>query len=397
MEIWLNAFVILAMLGFITVLANLAEQVAALRPVLYVSITGLTAMMVLFVPLTLAASGIELENTDTTPMIETDADEENTDTSLSTANAVGAGVVALSAAAFSLVFMLAPVRRWAARYLPTPPPDASPTAASTSMMPTLNWDDDAPLMTENTPQAPAPPSDAGGFRPDSMMHMWAGILAVLFLAFQLMSLFLSDGLSGLAEDIAVDYDVLIANFIPLLVIPLLGVGLFIRRSPGQVLQRLGLTQLTWQGLIMSVVATFFLVIFVFVVSVLWQLTVSEESYQRQTEASEALAASIDEPGLAFTVAFTAGVGEEIAYRGALQPIYGFWFTTVFFVLSHTQYALTPATLIIFVVAAVFGLIRQYFNTTAAILTHFMYNFTLLMLSLAGQELQPEGWLMFLGL
>ncbi|MFP4321947.1 MAG: type II CAAX prenyl endopeptidase Rce1 family protein [Anaerolineales bacterium] len=371
-----------------------------MRPILYMSILGLLAMMVIFVPLSLAASEVELQDTQTNPVLDTDAESDDPDDdSISTANVIGAIVTALSAAAINIAFLFQPVREWVARFLPKPQAPAPARAQPTPMlMPTLNWDDDAP------PPNPAPDGSAigpedhganGGFRPDSMMHMWAGILAMTFLAFQLMSFFLADGLSGLAEGIAVDYSVLIANFIPLLLIPLMGVGLFIRRSPAQVLQRLGLTKLTWQGLLVSLGATVFLILFVFTVSILWQLVVSEETYQRQTEASEALAASVDEPGLAFTVAFTAGVGEEIAYRGALQPIFGFWFTTIFFVLSHTQYALTPATLIIFAVAAVFGLIRKYFNTTAAILTHFLYNFTLLMLSLAGQQLEPESWLVLL--
>ena len=79
-------------------------------------------------------------------------------------------------------------------------------------------------------------------------------------------------------------------------------------------------------------------------------------------------------------AASAAVGEEIAFRGALQPVIGFWPTAMVFALTHTQYTLTPAWIIILGVAIVFGWIRQRYNTSVAILTHFWYNlFQLLLL------------------
>ncbi|MEP0762854.1 MAG: CPBP family intramembrane metalloprotease, partial [Chloroflexota bacterium] len=79
-------------------------------------------------------------------------------------------------------------------------------------------------------------------------------------------------------------------------------------------------------------------------------------------------------GLAFVLATTAAVGEEIAYRGALQPVFGLWPTAIVFALTHAQYTLTPAWLIILGVAIVFGWLRQQYGTAAAMLAHFVYNF-----------------------
>jgi membrane protease YdiL (CAAX protease family) len=79
-------------------------------------------------------------------------------------------------------------------------------------------------------------------------------------------------------------------------------------------------------------------------------------------------------GLAFLLAATAAVGEEIAFRGALQPVLGFLPTAIIFAMTHIQYTLTPAWLIIFGVALAFGWIRKHYNTTVSILTHFLYNF-----------------------
>jgi hypothetical protein len=179
----------------------------------------------------------------------------------------------------------------------------------------------------------------------------------------------------------------------MIVIPLLGVGLLVRRDMRQSLLRLGIRPLSLNELAKSVMisggVTFALLVWVFTVGLIWQGLVSEETFNEQSEVSEALAASVTTLGLAFMVAFTAGVGEEIAFRGAMQPIFGFWFTTIVFVAAHTQYTLTPAWLIILVVAIAFGLLRKYFDTTTAILTHFLYDFSLLILLLASEEI---SWL-----
>ena len=75
------------------------------------------------------------------------------------------------------------------------------------------------------------------------------------------------------------------------------------------------------------------------------------------------------------------MGEEIALRGSLQPIFGFWWTAILFSLVNIQYSLTPATLIIFGVALGLGWIRRRYNLYAAITAHFLYNFVQLLLAL----------------
>ena len=128
----------------------------------------------------------------------------------------------------------------------------------------------------------------------------------------------------------------------------------------------------------------------------WMGVVSEETYEEQTEASEALAESVSSLGIAFLLAATAAIAEEIAFRGALQPVIGFWPTAIAFALTHAQYTLTPATLIILVVAIAFGWIRNRYSTTAAILTHFLYNFIPLALSLSVVEEGSLWWLHLAG-
>lgn len=123
-------------------------------------------------------------------------------------------------------------------------------------------------------------------------------------------------------------------------------------------------------------------IVVAVLALIWQQVVSPETFEAQNETSRAISESINTIQLALAVAFTAAVGEELTFRGGLQPIFGFWFTAIVFTAAHIQYTLTPASLIIFVVAIALGWLRESFNLWAAIAAHFVYNFVGLLISLA---------------
>ena len=105
-----------------------------------------------------------------------------------------------------------------------------------------------------------------------------------------------------------------------------------------------------------------LLILVSIVRATWQFLTPPETFEEQTRASDALAESVDTVWLALVLAGSAAIS-EIAFRGALQPVFGFW-ATLIFALTHMQYAFTPAALIILGVALAFGWIRLRFNTTS---------------------------------
>lgn len=215
-----------------------------------------------------------------------------------------------------------------------------------------------------------------GFDPRSAVHTVALVFCVYLLGTQFLSFVLGGGLEGVAQGFAeglTTWD-LVLNGLPLLIIPVLGVGWGVRRNLRQTLDRLGLGPLTVQGLGVAVGMTIALLILVSIVGSTWQLLTPPETFEEQTQASDALAESVTTIWLALVLATSAAISEEIAFRGALQPVFGFWATALIFALTHMQYALTPATLIIFGVAVAFGWIRMRFNTTVAIVTHFLYNF-----------------------
>ncbi len=287
--------------------------------------------------------------------------------------------------------------------LPILSPDLQSPPGGTPLFPQmLNYYTTDSAITLQSSTGPAMPdqavsSEPRGFDPDSNVHMAALVLCLYLVGSQLISFIVGGGLEGVAAGYegglkAID---LLMNALPLVVIPIIGIGLGMRRSVPQALRRLGLGLPTLEGLMISSAALIGLFIFVVILSMVWAGLVSQETFKEQTEASDAISKSVTNLGLAFLLALTAAVGEEIAFRGALQPVFGLWPTAIIFTLTHVQYTLTPAALIILGVALVFGWIRQRYNTTTAMIVHFFYDFIPLVLGLLISESALVGLLRLL--
>lgn len=69
----------------------------------------------------------------------------------------------------------------------------------------------------------------------------------------------------------------------------------------------------------------------------------------------------------------AGASEETLLRGAIQPRYGIWLTSLLFALLHSQYGISFVLAGVFCMGLLLGLLRNRINTTAAILTHATFN------------------------
>lgn len=79
------------------------------------------------------------------------------------------------------------------------------------------------------------------------------------------------------------------------------------------------------------------------------------------------------PG-AVALGLSAGIGEEAIVRGALQPRLGIGLTSLAFALLHGgQYGLNLSIVGLLLVSIVLGLVRKHVNTTAAIITHALFN------------------------
>ncbi len=83
---------------------------------------------------------------------------------------------------------------------------------------------------------------------------------------------------------------------------------------------------------------------------------------------------------ALLIGITAGIGEEVLFRGAIQPRYGLIFTSLIFTLIHVQYGFSFVLLGVFLTSIILGIQRQKMNTTCCIITHATYNFSVIMIS-----------------
>jgi membrane protease YdiL (CAAX protease family) len=221
------------------------------------------------------------------------------------------------------------------------------------------------------------------FDPNSLLHTTALILILLLIASNLITFFLVGGIEGMADSIAVDGIDFIGVLLQQLLwiaAALLGVGLFTRRTLPAVMERLGLRIPNLREVGAGVVTAVVAYLVAIVVSALWIALTSPEQFADQTAASQQISAAFGSLPLAFGVALSVAIGEEIFFRGAFQPVFGNLLTSIFFAIIHTQYALTPATAIIFVVSLLLGWLRQRYSTSSAIIAHFLYNFIQLALA-----------------
>lgn len=166
----------------------------------------------------------------------------------------------------------------------------------------------------------------------------------------------------------------------------LGAGLLTRRDGRSLTERLGLTRPTSRQLLTGVLWMTFFVFLQGCISFTWTL-LDPESVEQLGGINEALLGGFDTVWEWFLLAASAGLGEELLFRGALQPIFGILPTSLIFAISHVQYGFSPATLAVFLLSVVLGIIRKRSNTTVAILVHAGYNFILGLLSLLAVYLE----------
>ncbi len=101
------------------------------------------------------------------------------------------------------------------------------------------------------------------------------------------------------------------------------------------------------------------------------------------EAFEQLFAFAINPVGALVIGISAGLGEELAVRGVLQPRLGLWLSNLFFMSLHAFQYNWDALLVVFLVGMVCGVVRQRTSTSVAAIVHGGYNFTLIMLAAVG--------------
>jgi len=167
---------------------------------------------------------------------------------------------------------------------------------------------------------------------------------------------------------------LLAQDIPLLLLAFVGVGIFVRRSPGEAIERLGLVpprqKRWWLVALVGIIA--FLAIAYGIERVADKLSPSTQ--QQVTNATNVLFSRFNNPFGVILLGLLPGIVEETLFRGALLPRLGIIVTAVLFAALHTQYAITFATLEVFVLGIGLGWLRvRSGSTLPCMVTHAGYN------------------------
>ena len=151
----------------------------------------------------------------------------------------------------------------------------------------------------------------------------------------------------------------------------LAVGFPLVRDRRAALERLGLVRPTLRQVGLALILAGVLVVLVTGIELLLEVLgwpVTDE------DALEKLFAYADSPLGALVIGVTAGLGEELAVRGVLQPRLGLWLSNLLFTSLHAfQYGL-DGLLIVFFLDMVLGLVRRHSNTTTSAIVHGTYNF-----------------------
>ena len=159
----------------------------------------------------------------------------------------------------------------------------------------------------------------------------------------------------------------------------LGVGWLTRRRLPAVLRRLSLRLPTLREAGVSVAVGALLWLLATAAVSAWQQAAPAEVFMRQTAPARQVAQAFSQSmASALLLAVAPAVSEEIFYRGALQPVFGVFLSSLFFTATHLQYALTPALLILFGVSLGFAWLRLRFHASAAIIAHAVFNFLTLL-------------------
>ena len=180
--------------------------------------------------------------------------------------------------------------------------------------------------------------------------------------------------SQVTSQLPLTYGELLAQDIPFLILAFVGVGIFIRRSPRESVERLGLlppSKNRWWLVALVGIAVFLAV--AFVIESLASV-VAPEQQKKVTDVSNVLFSHFNNPGAIIFLGLLAAVVEETLFRGAMQPRLGILVTSILFAALHTQYAVSFATLEVFVLGLGLGWLRKESGSTLpGMLTHAGYD------------------------
>jgi membrane protease YdiL (CAAX protease family) len=198
-------------------------------------------------------------------------------------------------------------------------------------------------------------------------------------------------LPGFGDGAAADLALPLYSLFWIVLGALLAAGLGVKRSFRESLARLGLTRLSGGQALTAAGLGVAMVVGVALLSVVVEALFGALGLPRtDDDAFEKLRAFPLGFSGAVVIGLSAGLGEELAVRGLLQPRLGLLLSNLLFASLHVVNHHFDTLLVIFAVGLTFGLIRQRMNTTASAITHGVYDFVLVMLMSVASELPSSA-------
>lgn len=184
------------------------------------------------------------------------------------------------------------------------------------------------------------------------------------------------------EAVASQANITVADsIISVIAYPALGfslVGIWVTRSPREAIKRLGIERIELRQIGVALGLVIPLLVLGIGLDALGQ-QLQPQLYEQLERVLKAMSSNVTNPAVALLLALSAGIGEEILFRGAIQPRLGIGLTALLFAVAHTQYGASYAVVGVFLIGIILGYERKYMNTTACIITHGAYNFVAFLL------------------
>ena len=165
---------------------------------------------------------------------------------------------------------------------------------------------------------------------------------------------------------------LVASSALMLILAVSGVGLLIRRTLPETISRLGLRRVRLRDLLVAALTVGLFLALDAATGKLWEV-LNPASFQRAQETATSLFDAILTPVGALTAGLAAGIGEELLFRGALQPRLGLMITSLLFMLAHFQYSFSLGMVEVLLLGLALGHLRRRAGTMPCVLVHGAYN------------------------
>lgn len=175
---------------------------------------------------------------------------------------------------------------------------------------------------------------------------------------------------------------LVVGAVPFAVLGVAAVGPWVRRPLPDTLRRLGLVPLRPWAWLLGIAVGVAAVKAGGQVYDLVNLLTPADCRSQQQRVFEHLAGPQRAWWGQLAVAGAAGIGEEVLFRGALQPRIGIILTSVLWASLHLQYTChglpSASNLYILLLGLLFGVVRRWWGLGAAITAHVAYDATILL-------------------